>query len=145
MTLDRLAPAQRHDGEKRQRRPGEQARQRTVHPRAISGLAPDPRRDDGDGRKDAVFCHHVESRAVEQTPILRQRPVARMLHLVGRADQAPGKQEVHARLQVGEVGDRDEQLAVGRQDTVQLGEQKPGRMRALNSAELRSLYKAVGM
>ena len=34
----------------------------------------------------------------------------------------PVQQEVDARLQVGEVRDRDQQLAAGPQDAVQLGE-----------------------
>ena len=45
-----------------------------------------------------------------------------MLERIGRADQPPGEQEVHARLQVREVGHRDEQLAAGREHAKQLGE-----------------------
>ena len=64
----------------------------------------------------------VEAGAIEQAAVLRQRPVARMLHLVRRANQASGQQEVDARLQVREVRHRHQQLAAGRQHAVQLGQ-----------------------
>ena len=45
-----------------------------------------------------------------------------MLQLGRGADETAGEQEMHARLQVREVRDRDEQLAARRQDAVQLRE-----------------------
>ena len=54
--------------------------------------------------------------------VLAERAVARVLQRVRRANQAPGQQEVHARLQVREVRHRDQQLAAGRQHAEQLGE-----------------------
>ena len=76
----------------------------------------------GHGREDAVLGQDVEAGAIEQAAVLRQRPVARMLHLARRANQAPGQQEVDARLQVREVRHRDQQLAARRQHAVQLGQ-----------------------
>ena len=50
------------------------------------------------------------------------RAIARMLELGRGPDQASAQQEVHARLQVREVGHRHEQLAAGPQHAVQFGE-----------------------
>lgn len=55
-----------------------------------------------------------------------------------------GRKHIVRRL-LKELGFPVQRLVRTKIHTVQLGEQKPGRMRALNSAELRSLYKAVGM
>ena len=52
---------------------------------------------------------------------------------------------VASRRMLKEVGYPVERLVRTRIHTVQLGDQTPGTIRALNDAELSSLYKAVGM
>ncbi len=47
-----------------------------------------------------------------------------MLELGCGADEPPLKQEVHARLQVGQVRDRHQQLASGPEDAVQFGDRE---------------------
>ena len=70
-------------------------------------------------------------------------------------DVHDGKSRIHVELHEGrkhivrlmlkEVGYPVERLVRTRIHTVQLGDQTPGTIRALNDAELSSLYKAVGM
>lgn len=55
-----------------------------------------------------------------------------------------GRKHIVRRM-LKEAGYPVERLVRTKIHTVQLGEQKPGAIRALNSAELTSLYKAVGM
>lgn len=55
-----------------------------------------------------------------------------------------GRKHIVRRM-LKEAGFPVERLVRTKIHTVQLGEQKPGALRALNSAELTSLYKAVGM
>ncbi|AKK03063.1 pseudouridine synthase family protein [Corynebacterium epidermidicanis] len=61
-----------------------------------------------------------------------------------RVELHEGRKHIVRRLLKG-IGFPVERLVRTKIHTVQLGEQTPGAIRALNSAELTSLYKAVGM
>ncbi|MDK8449974.1 pseudouridine synthase [Corynebacterium mastitidis] len=61
-----------------------------------------------------------------------------------RVELHEGRKHIVRRL-LKEAGYPVQRLVRTKIHTVQLGEQKPGSMRALNSSELTSLYKAVGM
>ena len=61
-----------------------------------------------------------------------------------RVELHEGRKHIVRRM-FKEVGYPVQRLVRTKLHTLQLGEQKPGTMRALNDSELTSLYKAVGM
>lgn len=61
-----------------------------------------------------------------------------------RVELHEGRKHIVRRM-LKEAGYPVQRLVRTKMHTVQLGDQKPGHMRALNSSELTSLYKAVGM
>ena len=67
----------------------------------------------GSGRKDAAPADQREPGSTREIEVLADRTIAGMLVLGCRPDQAPAQQELQPRLQVREVGNRDEQLAAG--------------------------------
>ena len=64
----------------------------------------------------------VNPRPSRQLQVLANRAIARMLVFRRRADQASAHEKLHPRLQVREIGHRDEQFATGPQHAVQLRE-----------------------
>lgn len=65
-------------------------------------------------------------------------------HSLLRVELHEGRKHIVRRM-LKEAGYPVERLVRTKIHTVQLGEQKPGTLRALNNAELTSLYKVVGM
>ena len=61
-----------------------------------------------------------------------------------RVELHEGRKHIVRRM-LKEAGFPVQRLVRTKFHTVQLGDMKPGSMRALNSSELASLYKAVGM
>ena len=63
-----------------------------------------------------------EARSMREIEVLADRTIAGMLVLGCRPNQAPPQQELQPRLQVREIGNRDEQLAAVGQHAMQLCE-----------------------
>ena len=70
-----------------------------------------------DGWKDAAPLQEAEAGTVCEFQIFPDWAVARVLGQVRGSDEAPLHQEMNARLQVGQIGHRDEQLATRSKDT----------------------------
>ena len=90
--------------------PGQQAVQR----RQPLRMAAHQVREDGHGREDAAPIDQREPRPSRQLQIFADRTIARMLVFRRRANQTSAEQELHPRLEVREIGHRDEQFAAGR-------------------------------
>ena len=104
-------------------RHGQQPRQRAVQPAAAAPVI------GGSTASAPARSERCRGARPAGSPRARARsrysPIGRspgMLGEVRRANQPPGEQEVHARLQVREVRHRDEQLAAGRDHAKQLRE-----------------------
>src|SRR5918994_6841401 len=87
-----------------------------------SRVTADESRQHRNGGEDALPRDQLEPGLPGKADVLVGRPVPRVLLLGGGADQPSGDEEMHARLEVGEVGNGDQQLAVWREDAVQLSE-----------------------
>src|SRR4029077_11297924 len=79
-----------------------------------------PGRDYRQGGEDAVAADQVEPGTIGEPQVLAERAIPGMLHLARGANQAAAQQEVQSRLQVREVRDRDEQLAIRREHAAEL-------------------------
>ena len=65
-----------------------------MEPGARFGPAPDPGRDDRQGREDAVAADQVEPGTIGEPQVLGERAIPRVLQLAGGANQAAAQQEV---------------------------------------------------
>jgi hypothetical protein len=91
-----------------------------VEPGARLRPASDPGRDDRQSGKDAVAAHQVEPCAIGEPQVLGERAITGVLQLAGSANQAAAQQEVQSRLQVREIRDRHQHLAIRREHAAEL-------------------------
>ena len=85
-----------------------------------AGRAPDPAREHRHRREDAAALDQPEAAGARQIEILGDRPIARMLGEIRRVNQPAAQGEVHARLQVREIGHGDEELTARRDHAKEL-------------------------
>ena len=74
-------------------------------------LAAHQAREDRHGREDAPPVDQREPRPLRELKVFANRTIARMLVFRCRANQASAQQELDPRLEVREIGHRDEQFA----------------------------------
>src|SRR5690606_4599648 len=83
---------------------------------------PYPRGHDGQRGEDPDLFDDVEGGAAQELDVLAERTIPRMLDLARGPDQPAPEQQVQSRLQVCQIRDGDDQLALGSQDPMQLRE-----------------------